>query len=134
MEIPKRCKSCQCCKECNYKALHLSWKENEELKAIEDGLSYDMKKAKWIAKYPFKTDPSVLSDNRSQALSLMKGLEKRLIKTKMLDDFNTQFADAVDRGVFRELEDPSSYQGPVNYISLLDTYKSRDQVTTPIHL
>ena len=121
VEIPKRCKSCQCCKECNYKALHLSWKENEELKAIEDGLSYDMKKAKWIAKYPFKTDPSVLSDNRSQALSLMKGLEKR-------------FADAVDRGVFRELEDPSSYQGPVNYISLVDTYKSGDQVTTPIRL
>ena len=133
IQLPRRCKTCLQCKECSFKACHLSWQENIELKAIEDGLSLDMSAGVWVAEYPFKVDPDILVNNRSQAIVMMKNLEKRLVKNKVLDDFNAQFQDTIDRGVFKLLED-DRYEGPINYVSLVDAYKSGDHVTTPIRL
>ena len=133
VEIPKRCKSCQQCKECTFKAIHLTWQENLELKKIEEGLTLDIGKKRWIAEYPFKEDPTNIRNNRAQAIALMKNLEKRLKKTSMLEDFNVQFNETVDRGVFEKVVD-DDYAGPVNYISIVDTYKTAPDATTPIRL
>ena len=134
VDPPKRCKNCNNCKECSFKAAHLSWQENVELKAIEEGLSLDVKKKKWTAAYPYNSDPGILVDNYVQAKAMMKNLEKRLKKQSMLDDFNVQFKDTVDRGVFKEIEPECEYNGPINYITIVDAYKPGPHSTTPIRL
>ena len=133
VDLPKRCKACKGCKECSFKAVHLSWQENTELKMIEDGLTFDINRKKWTAAYPYKTDPSALVNNYGQARAMMTNLEKRLKKQSMIEDFNVQFKETVDRGVFKKIES-DDYEGPVNYISIVDAYKQGPHSTTPIRL
>lgn len=66
----------------------------------------------------------------------MKSLEARLVKNSQLQAFNEQFKDALDRGVFRKLDrgEAESYAGPINYVSMVDAYKSGPHVTTPVRL
>ena len=136
VEIPSRCKYCRGCKECGFRAKQLTYTEAKELSVIEDGLTLDPVKKIWTAKYPFSTDPSILKNNYSQAMACMLSLEKRLDKTKQMPQFNEQFQDAVDRGVFREIsrEEADRYKGPVNYVTITEAYKEGDQVTTPLRL
>jgi hypothetical protein len=56
-----------------------------------------------MASYPFVENPSILIDNKGQALACKKSLEKRLKKQKRLEEFNEVFQETVERGVFREL-------------------------------
>ena len=73
------------------------------MKLIDAGLEFDQERGKWVCEYPLAESETVLSDNRSQAVSLYERQERRLIKQgekKMYDD---QFLDAVSRGVYREL-------------------------------
>ena len=77
-----------------------------------------------------------LKDNYGQAFACMARTEKRLAKLGQLKDFNEQFRETVDRGVFRKLtpEEIRDYQGPVNYISIVETFKAGEHATTPIRL
>ena len=107
-----------------------------ELQEIERGLSLDTVARKWTAAYPFKSSPALLRDNYGQALSCLTGLERRLVKKQRLEEFNGVFADTVARGVFRRLskEEKDSYRGPVNYISIVEAYKTGPHATTPLRL
>lgn len=136
VDIPKRCRVCVSCKECNFKSHQLTWKENLELTAIESGLELDTIKKVWTAEYPLEKDANLLKDNRNQVMSCMLSLEKRLKKVGQIEAFNQQFCEAVDRGVFRKLSqaEMKSYQGPVNYVSIVEAYKPGPHVTTPIRL
>ena len=131
---PRRCKTCSTCKECSFRSTYLSWQENKELKIIEEGLSLDTTNKKWTCTYPFKEDPSVLNDNYGQAKALLCNLERRLLKNGRLDEFNTQFQDSIDRGIFRAIPEEDEYNGPVNYISIVDAYKTGPHSTTPLRL
>ena len=133
VELPKRCKACNQCKECAFKAVHLSWQENQELKCIEEGLELDVEKKKWIAQYPFQGDPNVLVNNKPQAIAMLKNLEKRLISKGQMEEFNAQFQDTVQRGVFK-LVTEQNYQGTIFYISMVDAYKTGPNATTPVRL
>ena len=136
IDLPRRCKNCKGCKECSFRARQITWVENQELATIEDGLVLDVVNKKWTSSYPFKEDPGNLRDNYNQAHACMINLEKRLAKAQQLDSFQVQFSEAVDRGVFRKLTDQEreDYHGPVNYITLTESYKEGAQVTTPIRL
>lgn len=135
VDIPRKCKSCKGCKECGIRSTQISWTDSKELEQIEKGLSLDTVEKKWTAEYPYKTDPSVLCNNFSQALHCMKRLEKRLAGNGKIDDFNAQFKDAVDRGVFEEIDpDNCNYSGPINYITITEAYKDGDGISTPIRL
>ena len=125
-DVPRRCRSCKNCKECDFKVRSLTWKENVELAQIERGLSLDPVNRKWTAAYPF---------NR-QAAACMENLERRLRKSGRLEEFNEQIADTVARGVFKELslEEANNYAGPVNYITIVETFKVGPLATTPIRL
>ena len=135
-DVPRRCRSCKNCKECDFKVRSLTWKENAELAQIEKGLSLDPVARKWTAAYPFEKDPEELQDNYGQAAACMESLERRLRKTGRLAEFNDQIADTVSRGVFKELsqEEADEYKGPVNYITIVETFKSGPLATTPIRL
>ena len=136
IDIPRRCKSCQGCRECDFEVRSLSWKEQQELQEIEKGLELDTVNKKWTATYPMERDPSELKNNYNQAMSCMLSLEKRLKKTGQLDEFNLQFQDTVQRGVFRELtgEEQDQYTGPVNHITIVETFKPGPHSTSPIRL
>ena len=134
VELPRRCRACQGCKECTYKATHLSWQENAELRVIEEGLSLDPVDKKWTSSYPYKKDPAVLPDNYNQAVGIMKSLERRLTKNNRLEEFNEEFSKTVERGVFVEVDCNENYSGPVHYISLVDAYKEGPHSTTPLRI
>jgi hypothetical protein len=55
--------------------------------------------------------PWVLIDNYKQAMKCMGAQEKRLIRSRRLEDFNSQFYDTVERRVFWKL----SLQEIANY-------------------
>jgi hypothetical protein len=114
----------------------LSFKENAEYEAILNNLTYSPEDKRWTAAYPFIENPGVLTDNKGQALACMKSLEKRLKKQRRLEEFNAVFQETVDRGVFRELtkEEMDNWQGPVNYISMVEAFKQGPQSTTPIRI
>ena len=134
VDNPRRCPACTSCKECCFKATHLSWQENKELKIIEEGLELDTAAKKWICSYPYKIDPSVLTDNYNQACAVLSSLEKRLKKRNKLSEFDAQFQEAVQRGIFQEISAADDYTGPVNYIALVEAYKSGPHTTTPLRL
>ncbi len=136
VELPRRCRSCVGCKECSFKTTHLSWQESRELAIIERGLSLDPETGKWRADYPFAVDPSVLQDNRGQAMALMERLERRLHRSGRLEEFCRLFKEAEERGVFVELAEEArhAYKGPVNYVSLVEAFKEGPGATTPLRL
>jgi hypothetical protein len=53
-------------------------------------------------------------------------MEMRLERTERMEEFNKQFQDSVDRVVFGSLtvEDVQTYKGPVNYITMVEAFKS----------
>jgi hypothetical protein len=63
-------------------------------------------------------------------------MEARLLKTGRLDEFNRQFQDNVDRGVFKAVprEEADQYKGPVNYISMVEAFKTGPHATTPLRI
>jgi hypothetical protein len=88
-----------------------------------------------VASYPFIEEPKVLTDNKRQAISCMQSLEKRLKNQKTLQEFNdVPFQDTVKRGVFKEIshEEMEAWSSPVNYISMVETFKQGPQALTPI--
>jgi hypothetical protein len=135
-ETLRRCAACKKCKECQFRANVLSFKENAEYEAILNNLVYSQELKRWTASYPFVEDPNVLVDNKGQALACMRSLEKRLIKQKRLQEFNDVFQETVERGVFREItpEEMEEWEGPINYISMVEAFKQGPQATTPIRI
>jgi hypothetical protein len=135
-ETPARCATCRSCKECKFLAEAVSFKENKEYEVILKGLSLDVEKKKWTASYPFKVSPWTLIDNYSQARKCMEGQERRMIKSGRLEEFNKQFYETVERGVFRKLSptELSEYSGPLNYISMVEAFKNGPHSTTPLRI
>ena len=133
-DVPRRCATCRHCKECEFKLQCLTWEENKQLETVEKGLKLDVEAKKWTASYPFTTPPTVLEDNYGQAVACMRSMEKRLAKQGNLEHFNKNFQETIDRGVFKELtkEEADSYTGPVNYITMTETFKPGS--TSPIRI
>ncbi len=63
-------------------------------------------------------------------------MEKRHIKQGRVDEFNSQFKDTVDRGVFRELsaEELRDWKGSFNYIAMVEAFKNGPHATTPLRI
>ncbi len=81
----------------------LTFKENTEYEVILSKLHLDVKRKQWIAGYPFNTPVEKLIDNYCQARGCMSRMDTRLLKKGRLGEFNRQFQDNVDRGVFKSI-------------------------------
>jgi hypothetical protein len=66
----------------------------------------------------------------------MSRMEARLVKTGRLGEFNQQFQDNVDRGIFKALtrKETDVYKGPVNSISMMEPFKTGLYATTPLRI
>jgi hypothetical protein len=89
-----------------------------------------------VAGYPFNTLVERLVDNYAQARGNMGRMEARLVKTGRLDEFNQQFQDNVERGVFKALtwKEGDNYKGPINYISMVEVFKTGPYAMTPLRI
>jgi hypothetical protein len=105
VDLPRRCPSCKNCKECQFRTSAVSYKEDQEFHVILEGLKFSEERRKWTASYPFFVPPSELKDNYQQVKTYTERMEKRLIKPGRVEEFNNQFRDTVERGVFRELSE-----------------------------
>jgi hypothetical protein len=116
-ELPRRCPACRNCKECQFHMDSVTFKENAEYEVILSKLRLDVERKKWVAGYPFNTLVEKLIHNYSQARGCMSRMEARLLKKGRLEEFNRQFQDNVDRGVFKPIprEEANQYKGVVNY-------------------
>ena len=100
--------------------------EQQELAIIKENLVLDPVENRFTTKYPFKEDPSGLEDNRHQALSMMKRLEKRLSRSSIdAQKYCEEFNDFINRGVIVPIseEELQTYEGPVNYVNHMPVYK-----------
>jgi hypothetical protein len=81
----------------------LTYKENTEYEVILSKLRLDVERKQWIAGYPFNTLVEKLIDNYGQARGCMSRMETRLLKKGRIAEFNRQFQDNVNRGVFKPI-------------------------------
>ena len=82
----------------------LSRKDSRELQMIKDNLVVDTRLQRVTLKYPLVKDPSVVKDNRWQAVNITTGLEKKLLASlEKLDAYNLELKGFLDRGVLVEL-------------------------------
>ena len=134
VEAPRRCNRCMNCKE--FEAHQLSRENQRALGAIRDQLSHDPIKQVWTASYPCQLDPSLLNNNKSQAVLLAEKSEKRLLKdATAAEKFNEEFLEFIDKGILTKItpEKEASYQGPVYYVNAHEVYKP-DSISTPIRI
>jgi len=131
-DIPRRWASCQNCKVCRFQATSLSFREDKEYSIILDGLKFDEKKKRWTASYPFCESSIILADNYKQVKGFTEGLERKLEKKGRVDEVNKQFYETVERVVFHQLTDEEieDWDGPVNYISMVEALKNRHHATS----
>ena len=132
---PKRCSLCQGCSKCSIRGQNMSRRDQVQLKAIEDGISYDREKKKCTANYPYIRDPTVLEDNFEQAKRIQEGIEKQIIRKGQLEKYNEQIKDAESRGLIQKLskEDLEKWDGLVNYITHHAVLKP-GSTTTPVRV
>jgi hypothetical protein len=133
---PRRCTSCHKCKECKFRTDCLTFKEDQEYQIILEGLEFSKERGRWRATYPFHIPPTTLKDNYGQVFKYTLAQEKRLAKQGRTEEFNAEFYKTVERGVFREItkEEMAAWDGPVNYISMVEAFKEGPHSTTPLRI
>ena len=134
-EVNPRCGACKCGK-CPVVGHDYSFKEEQELRMIQDNLTYDEINKCWITGYPWNIDPHTLPDNYYTALSTLRSTEKRLSRdTEWSAVYKQQLQDMLDRGASRKLtsEELNSWDGPVFYISHQAVCNPKS-TTTPVRI
>ena len=96
-----------------------SFREENELKLIEENIRYDEENGRWIARYPYLFPKDSLMGTKAVAMRSMLSTEKMLQKNpKWGTVYQAQIQDMIDRGVARVVPpaELSAYKGTVNYI------------------
>lgn len=120
IKIEGRCSRCSGCKDCNFAAHELSRIDQYQYSVIRNNLRLDPVNDVFTTTYPYEQEPTVLEDNRSQAIALMQKTEKRLSRNPThAKEYCEQFQDFIDRGVLSEItdEEMDEHKGPVFYVS-----------------
>ncbi len=75
-------------------------------------------------------------DNYGQARGCISRMESRLLKKGRLEEFNRQFQDNVDRGVFKPIprQEADRYKGAIKYISMVEAFKTGPCATTQLRI
>ena len=84
VKIPPRCPPCAKqlanCKTCSFESYELSKLARYQLDVIRKNLVLNPLEHVITTTYPFTEDPSILQDNRDQAMKLLEKTEKRLLR------------------------------------------------------
>ena len=121
-------------KPCTYEAEKLTQVEREEGKIIED--SCKKSGNQWIIPYPWKRDPSLLPDNRQQAVKRLEATERQLSRNpEHAEAYKQQMKEMEQMNFARKIspEEETKYQGPVHYISHHAVIKP-EKKSTPVRI
>ena len=103
--VPRRCERCVGCTRCSFQVQEMCRKEQEEYRLLKKNVHYDTETKCVTATYPIIGDMTKLKNNRYQAVGMAVGLEKRLAKTKLMENYSEVFQSYVDRNVLVEVKD-----------------------------
>ena len=134
-ETSPRCGGCRCNK-CPTVGHTYSFREEQELKMIQENLEYDEKNQRWLTSYPWTVDPNSLPNNYNTALATLRNTERILSKDpKWAETYEEQMKDMVDRHVARKLttQELEQWNGPLFYISHLAVVNPRSK-STPVRI
>ena len=136
-------------KPCTCEAEKLTQVEREEGKIIED--SCKKSGNQWIIPYPWKRDPSLLPDNRQQAVKRLEATERQLSRNPVkcleaterqlsrnpehAEAYKQQMKEMEQMNFARKIspEEETKYQGPVHYISHRAVLKP-EKKSTPVRI
>lgn len=130
-----KCGGCKCGK-CPSVGHTYSFREEQELKFIQDNLKYSESERCWYTSYPWLIDPVQLPENYHVAVATLRNTERTLLRDQLwLSKYKAQIDDMIDRGVARKLSEDElkSWQGPRFYISHLAVSNPKSQ-TTPVRI
>ena len=134
-EVNPSCGGCRCGK-CPAVGHTYSFKEEQELKMIQENLVYDELKQCWKTSYPWLVDPASLPHNYDIALATLTNTERTLKRDQQwAQTYDNQMKDMVERNVARKLtkEELQEWSGPVYYISHLAVVNPKSN-STPVRI
>ena len=133
--VEPRCGGCICGK-CPVPGSRYSFREESELKLIEENIRHDEERSCWIARYPYCFPRESLKGTREVAKKSMLATERSLKKEpKWGEVYQSQIVEMVERGAVKKVkpEELSSWKGHVNYLPHLAALNPRSK-TTPVRI
>ena len=97
VRLPPMCKRCTGCHLCAQQRGELSREDKEVLELVKSGMTLDEETCRITARYPMNEHYYKLEDNRKQAISRQSSVEKSLIRKGMLEPYNANYQEAIDR-------------------------------------
>ena len=73
-----------------------------------------------VSRYPLLGDPSLLTEDKGQAVAKAAGLERKLLRMPGdLNAYNLALDDLIEREVLKEISDSEmdSWSGHINYVN-----------------
>ena len=113
-----------------------SFREESELKLIEENLTYDEEYGCRIARYPYLYPRESLKGSREVAVKSMLSTERSLArKGEWGQVYKKQIEDMLERGIARKVskEELSAYPGHVNYLPHLAALNPKSK-STPVRI
>lgn len=132
--VPK-CGGCLC-KKCPTLGHDFSFKEEQELLMIRQGIHFDLKQGRFVANYPWILPPSCLPDNSWQCQKILQSTEQKLLKNPQWGEkYQEQMLDLLKRNASRKLspEEISSWTKPYFYLSHM-AVKNAKSTSTPLRV
>ena len=126
-----KCGGCRCGK-CQAGGQNMTLQEEREYEMIKKGLIFNEDSGRWLAKYPWSSDPKCLPDNRQFAYATMSSTEKRLQRNPLhAETYRGQMNDMLERKVARLVtkEELINYTGPKFYIAHHDVLSPHSKST-----
>ena len=135
VKLPARCDRCRHCLQtgvCSEAHAGHTLKEQAELALIKANTR--LVNGQIWCDYPFIKDPACLPNNRGAAVAVAEKVRRGLIKDGLLDAYNAQVQQILDRKAAVKLskQEMEEYQGPTQYISHHAVLK--DSISTPVRM
>ena len=128
-----RCSDCRNCSRCPARGRLYSQEEEEMIARIEEGITYDETKQRFLVSYPFTRDPACLDNNYAQVVRIAEKQEQKLARLGLVEEANKIFAKMETLGAVRKLSEGErrAWRGPTHYVSW-QCVEAPDNPTTPL--
>ena len=135
LKIPGSCPNCKDCRQCQYEVCDMTYREKKELEALRKSVELDLLNDMVRASYPEINPELEFKNNKWQAAAMGLSLEKTLNKAGIMETYNAEFQDLIDRDCIepvspQEIEEWEAIGGKVSYISHHPVFIP-DKATTP---
>ena len=133
------CQSCtrkvSQCKDCSYRGQMLSQQQREVVRRVESSMHLDSAEQRIHVRYPLKPAAFQQRDNYGQAAAVQGNIEKRLIRDKLISDYDKEMMKAIEAKSVVKLSDEEldTWTGPVHYLTHFPVLKP-GSVTTKVRI